>query len=121
MPQNGRAFAKNNRQYAYDKIFAVATYCVAYAIEHPPGNSPTLREIAEHFDIHTSLAARYVENMLKFGIAERIDGKLVIIGSQCLPPQWYIDNLNPPLSETNQIDRARRNHHIIREPLKRKV
>jgi len=106
--------------YLFNKIFAVAVWCVAYSIEHN-GNSPSHREIAAHFNTHPSNAAYYLECMFKFGIAERVDGKLIIIGSQYLPPAWYVANLDPPVSETNQIQNARRNHHIVKAPSKQKL
>lgn len=91
--------------------FAVAAWCVVYAIEHG-GNSPSIAETAAHFGVWESTIERTFERMYKHGIAERIDGKLVICGAGYLPPQWYIDNAQPAVSKVDQTDNARRNHRI---------
>ena len=92
--------------------FAYAAWCVVYAIEHG-GNSPTLHEIADHFGVQLSTAQRAVECMLKHGIARREDNKLVIVGSTVVPPQWYIDNVPPPVSRTSQLENARHTNRRI--------
>lgn len=91
--------------------FAVAAWCVVYAIEHS-GNSPSIPEIAQHFGVWNSTIERTLDRMYKHGIAERIDGKLVICGGEYAPPRWYVENVSPTLSSTDQTDNARRNKRI---------
>jgi len=96
-----------------EATFAVASWCVVYCLDHR-GNAPSVSEIADHFNITRSYAAKLIERLYKYGIAERVDNKLQIVGGQYIPPAWYIQNIKPPLAATDQTDNARRNHHIIR-------
>jgi len=93
--------------------FSVASWCVVYSIDHA-GNAPSITEIADHFNITRSHVEFLLNTMYKYGIAERVDNKLQIVGGQYLPPPWYIQNIKPPLAATDQTENARRNHHTIR-------
>lgn len=107
-------------QKAFERTFAVAAWVVSYAVSHN-GNSPTISEIAEHFNIVRSHAEYFLNQLFAKGIAERVDGKLIIIGVTVVPPSWYLDNLDPPVSETDQTENARRNHHVIPHHLRVKT
>jgi len=96
-------------------MFSISAWCVSYAIEHG-GNSPTLREIGEHFNKAHSGVEHHIQNMFRYGIAERLNGKLCIVGAQYLPPQWYLDNINPPMSEVDLSANAWRSAAIIPVP-----
>jgi len=93
-------------------MFAVSAWCVVYAIEHA-GNSPTHREIAEHFGVHRSAIGEVLNRMMKYGIACRNDNKLMIVGGQYVPPPWYIEQIPPPLATTDQSETAWRNQSPI--------
>lgn len=92
--------------------FAVAAWCVAYAIEHA-GNSPSIEEIAAHFGVQKSTAAKAMNRMYRYGIARREDGKLIICGGGYVPPQWYIDNVHPTLSRRDLTEESRHTTPIM--------
>ena len=95
-----------------DTLFAVACWCIVYAGTHG-GNSPSLDEIADHFHVTKARVQRAINQMYKHGIAERIDGKLVMVGSTNVPPRWYIENTLPPVADEDLTEHARRNGRMI--------
>lgn len=74
------------------KCMAIAEWACVYASTHG-GNSPTLQEIADNFKISVVTTWHHVERLQEFGIAERKDGKLVLIGAVFVPPQWYAEKV----------------------------
>jgi hypothetical protein len=111
---NGKKDGRFNKP-AY-RSNAVALWIVIYAIEHR-GNTPTVLQIAEHFGLSVSSAQQCIDYLYKHGIAERIDGNLEMVGSGYLPPQWYIDNIDPPKSEVNHTETSRRNKRPVVDPI----
>jgi len=91
--------------------FAVSAQCVVYALQHG-GNSPTLSELADHFGVTRHAVDVVLNRMMRYGIARRDDGKLFMVGGQYVPPQWYIDNVMPPLSAEDLSETARYNRII---------
>ena len=75
------------------KCIAIATYISAYATEHG-GNAPTVDEIADHFGIWKSTAQGHLQRLYDSGIAERRDGKLVLVGAMYIPPDWLLKQLS---------------------------
>lgn len=81
----------NDPQRAY-RCHVIAQWIVTYAIEHG-GNSPTVQEIADHFDKWKATIQSQLEDLYDLGMASRVDGKLVIHGVTVVPPEWYIAEL----------------------------
>lgn len=94
------------------RLFSVAQCIVSYAVGHI-GNTPSLQEIADQFDLSKRWIQQNVEALYGYGIAERVDGKLIIVGSTYVPPTWYLHNLTPVLSDEDRLEESRRNRLIL--------
>ena len=88
--------------------YSVAAWIVAYKVAHG-GNAPVYSEMAEHFTKPLATVQHLLERLYDYGVAERLDGKLCIVGENYVPPQWYIDGLNPSKAKTHQYENSRRN------------
>ena len=63
----------------------ILEYIKNYAFEKS-GPTPTIREIAKHFDLAYTTVYAHIRLLLREGRIKRVDGKIVIPGSRWIAP-----------------------------------
>lgn len=88
-PWKSKFVAYGDRENVYrDKIYAAI---IDYATEHG-GNSPTIREIQAVTAISsTSVVSYHVHALVRLGRLEIVDRKLIVCGSQWMPPDGVVN------------------------------
>lgn len=63
----------------------ILAFIVDYALSHQ-GPTPSIREIAHHFDLAYTTVYHHIDALMTEGYLEKRDGKLIVTGGQWVSP-----------------------------------